>query len=114
MVPLHPTGVVGEYVAGVRYRAWQPPNCLQPTIGIHAPLNFDIVDTWNSRSLGGANYHVTHPGGRSFDTFPVNGYEAESRRRSRFFAMGHTPGKIEPIIVPSVPEFPFTLDLRVG
>ncbi|MES2738195.1 MAG: transglutaminase family protein [Verrucomicrobiota bacterium] len=113
-VPLHPSGLAGEYVAGVRYRAWQPPNALQPTIGIHAPLIFDLVDTWNNRSLGGGNYYVTHPGGRSFDTFPVNGYEAESRRRSRFTITGHTPGKIDPIIIPSVPEFPFTLDLRLG
>jgi len=114
VVPLHPTGIVGEYVSGVRYRAWQPPNCLQPTIGIHSPLIFDIVDTWNERSLGGCSYHVSHAGGRSFDTFPVNSYEAESRRRARFYANGHTPGKIEPITVPGIPEFPFTLDLRLG
>lgn len=114
VVPLHPTGIGGEYVAGVRYRAWQPPNCLQPTIGVHSPLVFDVVDTWNQRSLGGCTYHVTHPGGRSFDTFPVNSYEAESRRLARFFPTGHTPGKISPVELPKSPEFPFTLDLRVG
>jgi uncharacterized protein (DUF2126 family)/transglutaminase-like putative cysteine protease len=111
-VPLHSTGTNGEGVAGIRYRAWQPPNCLQPTIGVHAPLRFDLVDTWNRRSLGGCSYHVVHPGGRSYDTFPVNSYEAESRRLARFFRQVHTPGSIE---VPSVslnPDFPFTLDLR--
>lgn len=113
-VPLHPTGVVGEYVAGVRYRAWQPPNCLQPTIGVHSPLVFDIVDTWNKRSLGGCTYHVAHPGGRSFETFPVNSYEAESRRLARFFPTGHTAGTVEPLKIPVVPEFPLTLDLRLG
>ena len=111
-VPLHPTGTQGEFVAGVRYRAWQPPNCLHPTIGVHSPLVFDIVDTWNSRSLGGCTYHVSHPGGRSHDTFPVNSYEAESRRLSRFFPNGHTPGPLSVTDVPRSAEFPLTLDLR--
>src|SRR5690606_6175450 len=77
-VPLNPTGRHGEYVAGVRYRASQPPSALHPTIGVHAPLVFDLVDTWNGRSIGGCTYYVTHPGGRSYDTFPVNAFEAES------------------------------------
>jgi uncharacterized protein (DUF2126 family) len=111
-IPLHPTGTVGEYVAGVRYRAWQPPNCLQPTIPVHAPLVFDLVDTWNDRSIGGCTYHVSHPGGRSYGTFPVNAYEAESRRLNRFFPVGHTPGKIVAPALEANREYPFTLDLR--
>jgi uncharacterized protein (DUF2126 family)/transglutaminase-like putative cysteine protease len=111
-LPLHPTGTNGEFVAGVRYRAWQPPECLQPTIGTHSPLVFDLVDTWNKRSIGGCSYHVAHPGGRSYDTFPVNSYEAEARRLSRFFRHVHTSGKISPPPLKSDPEFPFTLDLR--
>jgi len=111
-VPLHPTGTNGEGVAGVRYRAWQPPICLQPTIKSHAPLRFDLYDTWNRRSLGGCTYNVAHPGGRSYETFPVNSYEAESRRLARFFRHGHAQGKFE--IPPPIEnsEFPFTLDLR--
>jgi uncharacterized protein (DUF2126 family)/transglutaminase-like putative cysteine protease len=112
-VPLHATGTNGEAVAGVRYRAWQPPNCLQPTIGVHAPLVFDLFDTWNKRSLGGCQYHVAHPGGRSYDTFPVNSYEAESRRLARFFTHGATQGKFTAPAEPLSQDLPFTLDLRL-
>lgn len=111
-VPLHPTGVQGEYVAAVRYRAWQPPSCLHPTIGVHTPLLFDLVDTWLSRSLGGCTYHVAHPGGRNYDTFPVNSYEAESRRAARFFKMGLTAGRTAALRDEINPDFPLTLDLR--
>ena len=111
-LPLHATGTAGEYVAGVRYRAWQPANALHPTIGVHAPLTFDIHDSWNGRSLGGCTYHVAHPGGLSYDRMPVNAnrgrgppprpllpgrpYPPAARRRGRW----------------SNPEHPLTLDLR--
>ena len=111
-VPLHPTGRADEYVAGVRYRAWQPAQCLHPTIEVDGPLIFDVVDTWNERSLGGCEYHVSHPGGRSFETLPVNAFEAESRRMARFFRMGHNNGRQPLRPVPVHREFPFTLDLR--
>ncbi|HEY4416867.1 MAG TPA: transglutaminase family protein [Verrucomicrobiae bacterium] len=111
-VPLHPTGTNGEGVAGVRYRAWQPPGCLQPTIGVHAPLRFDLYDTWNQRSLGGCTYHVAHPGGLSHEKFPVNSYEAEARRLGRFFRHGHQQGKFTPPPEILNGDFPFTLDLR--
>ncbi len=132
-IPLNATEVKGEYVAGVRYRAWQPPSALHPTIGIHAPLVFDIIDSWSGRSIGGCTYHVVHPGGRSYDTFPVNAYEAEGRRFSRFRAE-HTPDVLEPRFLseatrefyphgnppqPMSPpleetngDYPYTLDLR--
>ncbi len=112
-IPLQPTGVHGEFVAGVRYRAWQPPNCLHPTIPVHTPLVIDLLDTWNDRSLGGCRYYAVHPGGLSHESFPVNSYEAESRRLARFFQHGHTGGKIQAREAPNSPDFPFTLDLRM-
>ena len=111
-LPLRPTGTVGEYVAGVRYRAWQPSSALHPTIGVHSPLTFDLFDKWSQRSLGGCQYHVAHPGGRNHTTFPVNSFEAESRRLARFFRMGHTTGNSSITSPTNSMEYPFTLDLR--
>ena len=111
-IPIQSTGREGEFVAGVRYRAWQPWSALHPTIRIHSPLTFDIVDTWMKRSAGGCRYHVVHPGGRSHETFPVNAFEAESRRLARFFKFGHTPGDMIVDPAEASEDFPFTLDLR--
>lgn len=137
-VPLRSAGIKGEYVSGIRYKAWNPPSALHPTIGADAPLTFDIVDTWNNRILGGCTYFVSHPGGRSFDTYPVNAFEAESRKISLFQGFGHTPSATREVPVvektqsgvsrfvaetkqnvrPDAPielinpEYPNTLDLR--
>jgi uncharacterized protein (DUF2126 family)/transglutaminase-like putative cysteine protease len=133
-VALKATGKHGEFVGGIRYRAWQPPSALHPTIGVHSPLVFDLIDTWNGKSIGGCSYHVSHPGGRSYETFPVNANEAESRRGNRFFDFNYTPGALpispagkilreffehgampRPMAPPPeepVDEYPYTLDLR--
>lgn len=138
-VQMQPTGVKGEYVAGVKYKAWDPYSALHPTIGVDTPLAFDVVDTWNRKSIGGCKYFVSHPGGRSYDTFPINSFEAESRRINRFWDIGETQGEVDIIeeitasdvaaplrtveeegskrkfrfkTLPVDPEFPNTLDLR--
>ena len=139
IVPLNPTGTRGSYVASIRYKAWNPPSALHPTVGVDVPLVFDLFDTWNGRSVGGCTYHVAHPGGRNFETFPVNSFEAESRRINRFWEINHTPRATEQIVSQTAqegsitryvsntyepvnafaieqierdPEFPHTLDLR--
>ena len=111
-LPLRPTGRKGEYVAGVRFKAWSPPSGLHPMIPAQSPLVFDVVDLWNRASLGGCRYHVSHPGRRAEQGFPVNSYEAESRRIARFRHMGHTPGDIDPPAEEPAGEYPYTLDLR--
>jgi uncharacterized protein (DUF2126 family) len=111
-LPLAPTGTHGEFVAGVRYRAWQPPSALHPTIAVHTPLVFDIVDLWSDRSLGGCTYHVAHPGGRNYERVPVNANEAQARRMARFLAHGHTPGAMALRTEQPSAGFPLTLDLR--
>ncbi|MFO1039321.1 MAG: transglutaminase family protein [Geminicoccaceae bacterium] len=111
-LPLRPTGEAGTHVAGVRFRAWQPPHCLHPLVKVHSPLVFDLVDRWNGRSQGGCRYHVMHPAGRNYETMPVNDFEAEGRRLARFEPTGHTPGFMTAPPPDVHPEFPHTLDLR--
>lgn len=113
-VPLHPAATSDGRVAGIRYRAWAPPSALHPTIGVHSPLVFDLVDTWNERSLGGCTYHVVHPGGRAYEHYPVNANEAEARRNARFTPYGHSPGPVDTSLWKADPtgEYPRTLDLR--
>jgi uncharacterized protein (DUF2126 family) len=113
-IPLRQAEANDEMVAGVRFRAWNPPSALHPTIGIHAPLVFDIFDTWNGRAIGGCTYHVSHPGGRNYEALPVNANEAEGRRISRFTQNGHTPTD-HMVFIPQEEknnQYPYTLDMR--
>ena len=113
-LPLRATEIQGEMIAGLRFRAWNPPSALHPTIGVQAPLVFDIFDTWNGLAIGVCTYHVSHPGGRNYDTLPINANEAEGRRISRFWNHGHTSGKTKKDLPAEAvnKDFPFTLDMR--
>lgn len=112
-LPLRPTDRSDQFVAGLRFRAWQPPHCLQPTIPVHTPLTFDLIDRWSQRSLGGCRYHVDHPGGINPSTYPVNALEAECRRGARFTPLAYTGGFFLPVSENPHPDYPFTLDLRM-
>jgi uncharacterized protein (DUF2126 family) len=112
-LPLLATGRPGQYVVGLRYKAWKPPSSLHPTLPVDSPLVFDIHDTWTDAAVGGCSYHVAHPGGRSFERLPTNGLEAESRRRARFLPFGHGPQPVRPRTAVISPEYPATLDLRI-
>ena len=133
-IPLQPIGAKGDYVAGVRYKAWKAVYGLHPTVEVHAPLVFDLFDRRLGKSVGGCVYHVAHPGGLAYETFPINAYEAETRRVSRFWDWGHTAGEAglpawaeslqayyptpdwnslrEPPPERDNPAYPYTLDLR--
>ncbi len=135
-IPLVKTSTEGVFVSSIRYRAWQPPSALHPTLGIDTPLVFDIFDTWTGKAVAGCNYHVFHPGGLAYETFPVNSYEAEARRVTRFYNGNHTQGVYTPVetgtqtqhyitsrdvsediiytppVIEPDPEYPCTFDLR--
>ena len=116
LVPLHPTGEpakTGEAVAGLRYRARRLSAALHPTIPVHTPLVFDIIDRWKERSIGRCTYHARPPDGHAYTARPVSATEAEDRRQKRFEKSNHAPATMKVPEEESNPIFPMTLDLRL-
>ena len=109
---MHAVAKKGSAVAGVRFKAWQPPEALHPSLQVQTPLVFDLFDRFTETIIGGCRYHVAHPGGRNYQNFPINEYEAQARRLARFEADGQTAATYTiPKEIPHT-EFPLTLDLR--
>ncbi|WP_433972472.1 DUF2126 domain-containing protein [Tunturiibacter lichenicola] len=112
-VPLHPTGDPGEAVAAIRYRARRLQATLHPTVPLHVPLVFDIIDCWKERSISRCSYHAVPPDGRMYTAPPANAAEAKERRLERFQTSDPPPGPIATPTEETNPIFPMTLDLRM-
>jgi uncharacterized protein (DUF2126 family) len=111
-VPFTPTGVPGEAVAGIRYRARRLSAALHPTIPVHTPLVFDLIDTRKNRAVARCTYFAGPPDGSVHTTRPRDAEEARTRRLQRFQV---SEPSSDPVITPEEeknPIFPMTLDLR--
>ncbi len=112
-IPLRSTGRVGEYVAGVRYRARPADPSNSPVFSPQVPLTFEVLDTWQRLHLGGAQYHLSSPTGKTYEDLPTSPTEAQARVAERFipFEGGPWRDKRPPLAIH--PDSPHTLDLRI-
>ena len=83
-VPLQPTRTRGRFLAGVRYKAWNPPSSLHPTLWPVYSLVFDLLDARTGEVLGGCTWFPARPSLVGFSAAPAPVASGEPEREPHY------------------------------